>query len=102
MTAWTIEISPAAKRDLADISRYYRINAPEQIDRFSQKYKEVLSTIRNWPYLDEEDRPNVRHFKVPVFPYNVFYTIYEDDHSITVTAVLHQRRDPALIARRIA
>ena len=35
MTSWTIEVSPTANRDLADISKYYRITAPEQIARIA-------------------------------------------------------------------
>ena len=100
MKYWTVGISPEAQKDLASISMYYREVAPEQVARFRNRYKEVLSTIREWPYLNQEDRPNVHHYKVPVFPYNVFYTIHEDDHSITITAVLHQRRDPTLAVRR--
>jgi len=100
MKPWAIKVAPVVWGDLAAIETYYREVAPEQIARFREQYKQAVTTIRQWPYLNEEDRPSVRHFTTAVFPYNIFYTIDEDTHTLTITAVLHQRRDPALAILR--
>jgi len=73
MKYWTVGISPEAQKDLASISMYYREVAPEQVARFRNRYKEVLSTIREWPYLNQEDRPNVHHYRSQCFHITFLY-----------------------------
>jgi len=100
MELWSIRIDPAVWDDLKEIEAYYRRVAPEQIAVWRQKYEETVMIIHQWPYLNEEDRPHIRHCKTAVFPYNIFYTTNESARLITITAVLHQRRAPALAIAR--
>ena len=44
--------------------------------------------------------PIVHHDKMPVFPYNIFYSTDTEAKRIIILAVIHQRRDPAMAVRR--
>ncbi|MDR1441157.1 MAG: type II toxin-antitoxin system RelE/ParE family toxin [Bifidobacteriaceae bacterium] len=93
-------VSEAARGDLRHVARYYRREAPAQVARFRAEYRYAVGRVREWPHLSSEDRPNVRHRSVRSFPYNVFYALDEDARVVTVTAVIHHRRDPALARLR--
>ncbi|MDR1513323.1 MAG: type II toxin-antitoxin system RelE/ParE family toxin [Propionibacteriaceae bacterium] len=100
MKRWTLAVGPLVMRDLAGIEDYYRAVAPEQIARWRREFKATVRSIRQNPCLSREDRPNVRHRATHIFPYHVWYTLDEARQVVTIAAVLHQRRDPALAALR--
>ena len=100
MRPWRLRVGPLVEGDLRSIEQYYREVAPEQVTRFRRELRNTMAAVRNSPLLGREHAPGVRRRATRVFPYHAWYVVDDDARTIIVTAVLHQRRDPALAALR--
>jgi len=100
MSRWQLRVGPLVLGDLVRIEEYYKEVAPEQIPRWRREFKTITQAIKQNPFLSHEDRPNIRHRATSIFPYHIWFVLNEDSHTVTLVAVIHRRRDPAIAALR--
>jgi toxin ParE1/3/4 len=86
-------LSPAAKRDLKEISVYtLKQWGIEQADRYTYQLENALKTAAENPYLGAAFT-DIRHGyrKIIVETHRVYYRVEND--SVTIIRILHQSRD---------
>ncbi|QDK82030.1 type II toxin-antitoxin system RelE/ParE family toxin [Spirosoma sp. KCTC 42546] len=64
-------------------------------------YEYTESLLANNPYIYQEHFLFVRRAHLRKFPYTIYYVIDEINAIILITAVLHQKQDPAIILERL-
>jgi plasmid stabilization system protein ParE len=98
---WRIVNGPEARADYNAAIDWYRVEAPEQVVRFRAEVRKTLKAITDNPFLSRDRGEGVRKRATAIFPYHVWYKVYEKDRKISVIAVLHYRRAPSLIQGRL-
>ena len=91
-------IRPEAKRDLREAKKWYRNISRELGDDFVRRVDEAIALAKERPLAFQVVYRTFRRILLHRFPYALFYHAGED--RIVVVAVLHQARDPELLARR--
>jgi plasmid stabilization system protein ParE len=98
--SWTVHHSPDVDRDVDAIIDWYEERAPEQAQRFLDSMQTLRLAVGDNPRIFRARRGNWRMAQVPGFPYSFWYTVQERSHSVFVAAVVHQSRNPKLVAGR--
>lgn len=86
----TVELSPAARRELLDAQAFYAAITPVLGERFASTIDAALQRIAVSPTTWPRVSPRLRRYVVSVFPYAILYRV-ETGH-VLVTAIAHQRR----------
>ena len=64
-------------------------------------YQNIESMLVDNPYMYQEHLLFVRRAHFRKFPYTVYYVVDEINAVVLITAVLHQKQDPAVILERL-
>lgn len=91
-------IRPEARRDLHAALVWYRQSSRELSVDFVQKVDDAIALIQNWPFAHPIVLRTFRRVLLQRFPYALFY--HHDPDRIVVVAILHQARDPKVLASR--
>ncbi len=94
-----VEFIEPASIELDDAIEYYNLKSYGLGDKF---FDEVLKTIKLISLFPEAWTQNTKHTRKAVlkkFPYNLIYTIHNDN--IYIIAVAHQHREPEYWIDRI-
>jgi plasmid stabilization system protein ParE len=92
-------VRPEAEDDLARAADWYREHGAAVKEKFISRVEATLNRIANRPSLFPHERRGLRRASIRGFPYSVYFTSTET--KVIVVAVLHQRRDPNIIDRRL-
>lgn len=95
-------VQRSAQQDVDGAVDYLAVKAPELVNRFVDDLESTFAGIAENPLLMPEFRPAVRARAMTVFPYGVFYRVFVDLELVEVFAVLHHRRGPEALARRVS
>lgn len=79
---------------------WYLGEAPHQVERFIAQFEAAVEAIRDHPLLPRLAYRELRNVKTEVFPYHLWYRVFEDIELIEVVAVLHGARDWSPLDRR--
>jgi len=94
-----LRLRSVAETDAAEAMRWYAEQKPDLASRFYEALSSILRNIERNPSLYPAVDGEMRRALFPKpFPYMVLYRIEGD--IISVYAVLHQARNPALWKRR--
>jgi plasmid stabilization system protein ParE len=85
-------LSPEADLDLAEAFGWYEAQRPGLGSEFFAEVAHVLERIEDAPFQYAVVQGETRRAIVRRFPYAVFFVA--DPDVVTVTAVMHGRRDP--------
>src|SRR4051794_4134606 len=92
-------IRPEAKRDLREARTWYQdISSELKRDFVDRVVDAAIALARERPLAFQIVHRTFRRILVHRFPYSVFY--HADEERIVVVAVLHQARDPEVLATR--
>ncbi|MEW5929104.1 MAG: type II toxin-antitoxin system RelE/ParE family toxin [Gemmatimonadota bacterium] len=88
------ELAPSARRDLAEIARFYRASAGKQVahrmvSRILEKCRLIAETPGTIGHRRDDTGPNVRSFPVP--PHVIYFRFAGS--TVEVVRVLHGKRD---------
>lgn len=84
--------TPEADADIADAFDWYEAQRPGLGAEFLAEVAAVFSYLEAFPDANAAIRGDTRRAIVHRFPYGVFYIV--DPDLISITGVLHFRRDP--------
>jgi plasmid stabilization system protein ParE len=91
-------VRPQASADIRVARRWYRLISPQLATDFLDELHHSIAAARERPRSFPEVHRTFRRVLLHRFPYALFFEPREDE--IIVVAVLHQARDPEVIARR--
>ena len=92
MSAYQVEIAPAAERDIRDAFLWYRERNALIADAFRSEALDTIDRIGATPHGKAEDTEGNRRRVLHRFPYSVVYEVNET--VVTILAVTHHRRQP--------
>lgn len=96
---YSIELSEYARQDIRDATLWYR-NQQHGLDEiFLTSLKSSLKLIEQNPLLFQTVIKTVRATILHKFPYRIVYNI--GDAKIMVLGVIHMKRNPKLISKRL-
>ncbi|MCX6579650.1 MAG: type II toxin-antitoxin system RelE/ParE family toxin [Candidatus Aminicenantes bacterium] len=96
--SYKIIIRPEAEADLTESFRWYQDQVPGLGLEFLSCVDDAFDLIIKDPRIYQKIYKNVRRSITHRFPYEIFYIIDRDN--IIVLAVLHAKRDPAILKKR--
>jgi plasmid stabilization system protein ParE len=91
-------LRPRAENDIQTAFEWYESQRAGLGDQFLAAVRERLAAIRNFPEASPVVYRDIRRAVVSRFPYLIFYLVRPE--RITVLAVLHHARNPAVWPRR--
>jgi plasmid stabilization system protein ParE len=98
---WRITAGPEARADYYSAVDHYTIEAAAQVPRFRAEVREAIRAIRDYPFLSSDRGDGVRRRAIAVFPYHLWYKVYDDEETIRILAVRHFRQDPTRVGHRV-
>jgi plasmid stabilization system protein ParE len=89
-------IIDVAQQELNEILKWYIDNGGIVVaDKFSMRIESVIDILEMVPeagaMLDE--LPEVRSFRIPKFPYKLYYTINKNELEVIGLSIYHSKRD---------
>jgi len=96
---FSVEISPAADFDIADSIEWYEAQATGLGRRFETLLESVIESIRQNPIRFPKVDGDARQAVILRFPFIILFTV--TDNTISVFAVFHTSRNPAIWRGRI-
>lgn len=94
----SLAIEPEAELDLKQAFAWYEQQRPGLGGEFLLAVEAAIAVIQRHTESFPMVRPRIRRATVRRFPYGVFFVV--DGQSISVIAVLHAMRDPAVWDRK--
>jgi toxin ParE1/3/4 len=88
-----------AQQDLREIIIWYNEQQTGLGKIFMRRFFEALEKLRNYPERYPFIRVEYRRLIIHKFPYKIIYKLL--DRVVLVLAILHQRRNPAEIIKRL-
>jgi plasmid stabilization system protein ParE len=89
--AFRLEFEPQVWNDLDEALDYYRIRSSVAAERLNKEFYDALDTIVSNPYYYVRYN-NLRAYKLPSFPYSIYYRI-EEKNIIAVFSFSNLYRD---------
>lgn len=93
-----LSVRPIAKKDLREISLYYREINLELAIKFLDETDDCIFHIQHYPEAFQKRIEDVRIFYLKTFPIGIFYKIYSSE--IRIIAALHTSRNPEIWKKR--
>ena len=90
---YKIIISPRAQQEIEDAIDYYIIRSYDAPNDFITSLKETYMVLSVNPHF-RICYKNVRTIILNVFPYALFYTINEKEHTIRLLSCFHYKLNP--------
>ena len=94
-----LNVSLGAEADILDAYTWYEERQSGLGRRFIGELDLAFARIQSEPLSNQEDLPMIRRCVLHVFPYLVFYTLFDD--RVEILAVIHASQDPSYIAERL-
>ncbi|MFT3876625.1 MAG: type II toxin-antitoxin system RelE/ParE family toxin [Propioniciclava sp.] len=79
---------------------WYLTEAPHEVERFISTVETTVEVIRERPLLPRVVYRELRNVKTPVFPYHLWYRVFEDIELVEIVAVLHGAQHWSHLERR--
>lgn len=79
---------------------WYLAEAPQEVGRFIATFEATVEAIRERPLLPRVVYRELRNVKTAVFPYHLWYRVFEDIELVEVVAVLHGAQNWSHLQRR--
>ena len=98
---WTVKLRPATKVDVAEVLAWYKKEAPEQVRRFRDDFKESTKILADHPFLYPKRIGDVRLYAMPEFPYGIWYVADDATLTVHVLTVLHFKRGREALMDRL-
>ena len=101
MSSYRVLILREAQLDLEDIIGWYEEQRLGLGESFFSRYLHTEALLAENPYLFQEKLLFVRRAIISRTQYAIYYAVDEENGAVEIIAVLHQKRDPNILRRRI-
>ncbi len=92
-----------SENDLIENFQYYDLIDENLAQKFVQEIQNKISKIKQNPnsYFKVSNKYHVRRCVVQKFPYSIYFRVKEQESIISITAILHQFRNPKIWRNRM-
>ena len=90
---YKIIISPRAQKEIEEAIDYYLIRSSDAPVDFISSLNEAYAILSLQPHF-RICYKNVRTIPLNIFPYSLFYTINEEEHTIRLLSCFHFKLNP--------
>lgn len=98
---YKVKLLPITRADLQKAKKWYNQQRSELGEEFKQEVNKEIDYIGTYPLHYQTKYKEIRVSYTTRFPYGIFYFIEEDKKQIVIIGVLHTKRNPSIIQRRI-
>lgn len=98
---FTVNLNADAQSDFYRVEAYYETEAPHETKRFVDEFFTTARRLTAFPYSSPELRRGARRTNLRVFPYQLWYRVYDDTSIVEIIAVLHHRQDSGELNDRL-
>jgi toxin ParE1/3/4 len=96
---YLLEFTPEAREDIREIVVWYRNELNGLEDRFLVSLKNSTNSLKENPFIYQVNFGSIRSILLQRFPYRVYYFV--EENSIKVLGIVHPKRSPKLIRKRL-
>lgn len=94
MERYKVKLTPIVKAEIAAARDWYRKIDSELPKRLTEEVTKSLTAISLNPTAYAIRYRSVRRYNLRVFPYFLYYVVYEEDLLITIIGFCHQAQHP--------
>lgn len=87
--------------DIKEARAWYRATNEKLESRFVQAVQDTILKLQAWPKAYSIRYKNIRIAHTPIFPFGIHFYIDELKLVIVIVAIIHGKRDPDLVKKRI-
>lgn len=98
---YTIRVLAAAERDIERATDWYAVEAPAHVERFEAELHRAIAKIAPHPLVPRVLVSGARRTHLEVYPYELWYLVYDDLRVIEIIALIHDRQDLSEFVSRI-
>ena len=98
---YTVKILPIALKDLRNEKIWYQEQSENIGEEFKKEIYQEIDYISKNPNHFQLKYQSIRQALVKPFPYAIFYFIDEERARIVLVGILHVKRNPKIIRKRI-
>ena len=99
--SFAIVIEDEAKNELREAQTYYLQKSDIAALNFENEITDAFARLGSGIVDYREVVTGVRMLILTAFPYNVYYRRLEKENTVQVIAILHTKRDPAFVLKRL-
>ena len=99
--SYKIKLLPVVHTDLRKAKKWYQEKREVLAEEFKTQVNKEIDYIGKNPEHYQFKYKELRQSLVTRFPYAIFYLIEEEKKQVIIFGVLHTRRDPEIVRRRI-
>lgn len=96
---YDLSFAAVAREDVREIVLWYKNEVDGLENRFLFSLEVIISELRDNPLIYPIQFNNIRCGLLRRFPYKVYYTI--DQETVIILGVIHVKRNPKLIRKRV-
>ena len=98
---YKIKLLPNVYTDIQKAKKWYRKKGESLANEFKIEVDKEIDYIGEYPENYQRKHKELRQSLVTRFPYAIFYLVEEEQKRIVIFGVLHTRRNPEIVRRRI-
>ena len=96
-----VSILSEAETDIDDAYIWYELKQMNLGNKFFKKVEESIQFISNNPFCCEDIYKGIKRFIIKKFPYGIYYKVNIENKEIRIIAVIHFKRSPRIIRKRV-
>jgi toxin ParE1/3/4 len=98
---YNVLILSEAESDIDSAYIWYELKQINLGAKFFKKVNESVQYISNNPYSSRNIYKGIRRIIMRKFPYGIYYTVNIESKEIQIIGVIHFRRSPLIIKKRV-
>ncbi|MDO6761080.1 type II toxin-antitoxin system RelE/ParE family toxin [Tamlana sp. 2_MG-2023] len=98
---YKVKFLPAAQVDLRKAKKWYSDKSSELAEAFKTEVNKEIDYIAEYPQHYQCKYKEFRQSLVTRFPYAIFYLFEKEKERVIVFGVLHSRRSPEIVRKRV-
>ena len=91
--SYNIVVSPRAQKEILHAIEYYRIYSDLAPQKFIDSITFSYNLLSQNPF-HEIRYKNIRLFKIPIFPYSLFYVLNDSTNEVKIISCFHNKLNP--------
>ena len=94
MAVYTITYSHRAIKEFTDSIAWYKKHSFQASENFKIIVENTIEAIAENPHSFKKTYKKFFVVKVKPFPFSIIYFVEEEDHTVVITSIFHNKRNP--------